>query len=119
MQMCCVCAQSCLTCGHMDGSPPGSSVHGIFQARILKWAVIFSSRGSSPPRDGTHFSSILRHILYRGATWETCATLQEKGKMTLGKAVRPGSVPWTTESDSVGPELGVVSHRGLFPGLEN
>ena len=34
-----------------DCSPPGSSVHGIFQARILEWVTIFSSRRSSPPRD--------------------------------------------------------------------
>ena len=34
----------------MDCSPPGSSVHGIFQARILEWVAIFSSRGSSQPR---------------------------------------------------------------------
>ena len=33
-----------------------SSVHGILQARILEWVAISSSRGSSQPRDGTHFS---------------------------------------------------------------
>ena len=39
----CVCAQLCLTlCDPMDCSPPGSSVHGIFQAGILEW-VAFSS----------------------------------------------------------------------------
>ena len=39
--------QSCLTlCNPMDCSPPASSVHGIFQARILEWAAISSSRGS-------------------------------------------------------------------------
>ena len=37
----------------MDGSPPGSSVHGIFQARILEWVSIPFSRGSFPPRDQT------------------------------------------------------------------
>ena len=43
-----VCDQSCPTlCNPMDNSPPGSSVHGIFQARILKWVAISSSRGSS------------------------------------------------------------------------
>ena len=43
--------QSCLTlCGHIDCSPPGSSVHGIFQARILEWVAIFCSRGSSQIR---------------------------------------------------------------------
>ena len=36
--------QSCLTlCDPIDGSPPGSSVHGIFQARILEWVAIFFS----------------------------------------------------------------------------
>ena len=35
----------------MDCSPPGSSVHGIFQARILEWVAISSSRGSSQSRD--------------------------------------------------------------------
>ena len=37
----------------MDGSPPGSSVHGIFQASTLEWVAISSSRGSSQPRDRT------------------------------------------------------------------
>ena len=37
-------------CNPMDGSLPGSSVHGIFQVRILEWVAIFFSRGSSWPR---------------------------------------------------------------------
>ena len=53
----CVCAKSCLTLrDSMDCSPPGSSVHGILQARILVWVVMLSSRGSCPPRDGTCIS---------------------------------------------------------------
>ena len=49
--------QSCPTlCSPMDYSPPGSSVHGILQARILEWVAIPSSRGSSPPRDQTGVS---------------------------------------------------------------
>ena len=52
----CVClrvhAQSCLTlCNPIDCSLLGSSVHGIFQARILKKAAIYYSRGSSQPRE--------------------------------------------------------------------
>ena len=48
----CLAAQSCLTlCDPMDCSPPGSSVHGTSQARLLEWVVIFFSRGSSQPRD--------------------------------------------------------------------
>ena len=51
--------QPCLTLRDpMDCSPPGSSVHGISQARILKWVAISFSRGSSLPRDRTHVSGI-------------------------------------------------------------
>ena len=53
-------AQSCLTlCDPMDYSPPGSSVHGISQARILEWVAISLSRGSSQPRDRTQVSRIV------------------------------------------------------------
>ena len=45
---CVLVAQSCPTlCDPMDCSPPGSSVHGILQARILEWVAISFSRGSS------------------------------------------------------------------------
>ena len=45
-------AQSRLTlCNPTDCSPPGSSIHGIFQARVLKWVAISFSGGSSRPRD--------------------------------------------------------------------
>ena len=55
----CMCALSCLTlCDLMDCSPPGSSVHGIFQARILEWVATSFSRGSSQPRDRTRISCI-------------------------------------------------------------
>ena len=47
-------AQSCpALCDPMDCSPPGSSVHGILQARILEWVAMPSSRESSPHRDRT------------------------------------------------------------------
>ena len=45
-------------CDPMDCSPPGSSVHGILQARILEWVAIPFSRGSSQPRDRTLVSYI-------------------------------------------------------------
>ena len=48
---CVIVSQSCPTlCDPMDCSPPGSSVHGPFQARILEWVAIYFSRGSSQPR---------------------------------------------------------------------
>ena len=52
-----VLTQPCPTlCDATDCSPPGSCVHGILQTRIPEWAAISSSRGSSWPRDWTHFS---------------------------------------------------------------
>ena len=49
LSYCCLVAKFCLTLSDpMDGSPPGSSVHGISQARILEWVAISYSRGSSP-----------------------------------------------------------------------
>ena len=57
-------AQLCLTLWDpMDCSLPGSSVHGIFQARILEWVAIAFSRGSSRPRDWNRVSCIVdRHF---------------------------------------------------------
>ena len=42
----------------MDFHPPGSSVHGVFQARILEWVAIPFSRGSSQPKAPTHSSCL-------------------------------------------------------------
>ena len=60
--------QSCPTlCDPVGCSPPGSSVHGIFQARVLEWVAMSFSRGSSQPRDQTHIASVSytdRQILY-------------------------------------------------------
>ena len=59
MYICVLVTWSCRTlCNPMDYSPPGSSVHGIFQARVLEWVAISSSRGSFQHRDWTQFSCI-------------------------------------------------------------
>ena len=51
--------QSCLTlCDPVGYSPPGSSVHGILQARLLEWVAILFSRESFEPRDQTQVSCI-------------------------------------------------------------
>ena len=61
----------CLTlCDPMDSSPPGSSVHGIFQAWILEWVAISFSRGSSWPRDWTRVSRIAGRCFTIWATRE-------------------------------------------------
>ena len=73
--------QSCPTlCDPMDCSPPGSSVHGILQARILEWVACPFSKGSSQPRDRTCISRIAgrfftiwatREAPDKGKSWET------------------------------------------------
>ena len=69
-----MCTQSCPNlCSSIDCSPPGSSVHGIFQARILEWVAISSSGGTSWPRDRTwvsYFSCIGSGFFTTSATWE-------------------------------------------------
>ena len=60
----CLVFQSCPTlCDPTDCSPPGSSVHGVSQARILEWVVIFSSKETSRSRDQTRVSCIGRYSL--------------------------------------------------------
>ena len=62
-------AQLCPTlCDPMDSSQPSSSVHGIFQARILEWVAISYCRGSSRPRDQTQVSRIVGR---RFTVWAT------------------------------------------------
>ena len=56
-----------LFCNPSDCSPPGSPIHGIFQASIQEWVAISFSRGSFWLRDGTHIG---RWILYHWATRE-------------------------------------------------
>ena len=59
-------------CDPRDCSPPGSSVHGILQARILEWVDIPFSKRSFWPRDWTRIScgsSICRWILYHWFIW--------------------------------------------------
>ena len=68
-----ICVLSASVCNPMDCHPPDSSVHGIFQARILEWVAISFSRGCSQPRDWTCVSKVScigRQILYHWATWE-------------------------------------------------
>ena len=64
--------QSCLTlCDPMDCSPPGSSVHGILQGRVLEWVAFPFSRGSSQPRGSnsglSHRRQILYHLSHQGS----------------------------------------------------
>ena len=64
-------AQACLTlCNAMDCSLPGSSVHGISQAKILEWIAISFSRGSSLTERLNMRPLLGKQILYHCAIWE-------------------------------------------------
>ena len=72
-------AKSCLTlCNLVDWSPPGSSVHGILQARIPEWVAMSFSRGSSWPRDWTLVSCIAGKFFTVWATRETSSPKRDK-----------------------------------------
>ena len=83
--------QSCLSLHEpVDCSRPGSSVHGIVWARTLEWVCMPSSRGSSPPRDGTRVSHVrgmgrrvLQHRLHLG---ESCSVEVVKLERVRGGA---------------------------------
>ena len=65
--------QSCLTlCDPMDCSPPGSSVHGILQARIVEWVAISFPRGSSQSREEkVVFKSMKNNLIIKKYKLET------------------------------------------------
>ena len=82
-------AQVCLTlCDPMDYSLPGSSVHGIFQAIVLKWITISFSRGSSQHRDRTRVSRIVDRCF---TVWATRENLSEVKSLSRARLF---ATPW-------------------------
>ena len=76
----------CLTlCNSMDCSLPGSSVHSIFQARVLEWVAISFSRESSRPRDQTWVSHIVSRRFY---------CLSHQGSQLGRHETNPRATPW-------------------------
>ena len=124
----CLVAQSFLTlCDPMDCSPPGSSVHGILQARILEWVAILFSRGSSwqgdwiqSPALSVQFSSFAQSCLTLCDPVD-CITpgfpvhhqllgLSQTHVHRVGDAIQP-SHPLSSPSP---PALNLSQHQGLF-----
>ena len=79
----------------MDCCPPGSSVHGIIQPRVLEWIATSSFRGFSRPRDWTGISCvsyIVMKILYHWATWKAIVS-----SLLYGNFTRLKNVPWVNK----------------------
>ena len=79
---------------HMDCSLPGSSAHGISQARILEWVAISFSRGSSWPRD-RNCTSCTGRILYNWATWEAQRASAQFSSSVVSNSLRPHGLQHT------------------------
>jgi len=129
-------AQLCPTlCHPMDCSLPCSSVHGIFQARVLEWVAISFSRGSSQPRDWTWVFHIVGrcfvHIIVPGVTvhfLEGCAWHLRHSMGASHSAVSnslwPHGLysPWNSPGQNTGVGSlsllqGIFPTQGLNPGL--
>ena len=105
-------AWSCLTlCDPVDCSPPGSSVHGVLQARILEWVAIPFSRGSSQPRDQTLVSCTADRFFTMGAIRKAHKISTQMGGVGMGKGQQ--SHREQNEPGLVGGrrEEGTLSHK--------
>ena len=101
-------ARSCPTlCNLMDYSPPGSSIHGILQARILQWVAIPFPRGSFWPRNWTPVSYIAGKYFTIWATREAQNGWRKGGKYTIQynnsawkqKEILPFATAWLNLED--------------------
>ena len=121
----CVCAysvaQACQTlCSSGDCSPPGSSVHGVFSARMLEWVAISSARGSSWSRDWTCVSWIAGRFFTRWATRGAQNKQQWQWKWYLSECPVPSAAASTLQvasSASSGlSRLSQFQHKYPHPG---
>ena len=107
--------KSCPTlCNPVDCSPPGSSVHGISEARILGWDVISFSKGSSQSRDQTHVSCIAGRFFTIWTTRKAIIgnTSCSKGGIEVG----PHGTTWTDHLWSRPEAASLRAMEGLSEG---
>ena len=105
-------------------SQPGSSVHGIFQARVLEWGAIAFSRGSSWPSDWTQVSHIVGRFFTLWATrevptprWGRQNPRISPQNQAKGPWLRPGARPWDITNQ--GALFGSILVWTLFPHVRN
>ena len=120
----CMCAKSLLSClilcDPMDCSPPGSSVHGILQARTPEWVAYLFSRASSQPsiKSTSVMSLALSDMFFTiSTTWETQVYVQtkKKGKNEYYWLSHPASQPKEEKGEALGPQAFVI---GLWGSLK-
>ena len=99
----------------VDCSPPSLSVHGILQARILKWVAISFSRGSSWPRDRTQVSHIAGRCFNLWATREALSVYRKMQKSGLTESIAfvCNSAIWSQYSVFSHPEFPWASPWGV------
>ena len=109
--------QSCLTlCDPMNCSLPGSSVHGIPQARILEWVAISSSRGSSQLRDWTHISYVScidRQAVYTSTTWGAQQLFVLSARSSVNLKLLKTKVCGRRKMVGAGGKMDVCSRTGI------
>ena len=108
-------------CHPMDCSPPGSSVHGIFQERILEWVVIPISRGSAPSRDRTWVSCIAGRFFTVWAIKEAplgtyIATFYKSDVLKIVFLRRRGRDKHFSDNTGLSPEMMVFPWQPGTPG---
>ena len=100
-----------------DCSPPGSSVHGILQARVLEWVAMPSSRGSSQLRDRTHISFICcfcRWVLFLAPPGKPCL----RTKVPNLQDLMPDDLRWSwcnNNRNKVHNKLNVLESSRIIP----
>ena len=110
-------AQSWLTlCDPMGYSPPGPSVRGILQARILQWVAISFSRGSSRPRDRTEDSCIAGRFLIIWGTREVLEQWRPLFKYSKVPQASRKTEFWVNTALGLDLSLGHLKQRLLIPG---
>ena len=101
--------QLCLTlCDPMDCSPPDSSIHGIFQARVLEWVVISSSRGSSWLTSAGRFftnwatrETRIRVQRYSKRLWNICNYIKISGRIGRGHNKTLMGISWHDQKSNI------------------
>ena len=107
----CLVAYSCLTlCNPKDYSLPGSSVHGILQARILEWVAISFSRGSSWSRDWAWVSCIAGRFFTIQAIGKSIHVLVVRNGATMNIGVHVSFESKVFHFFSYIPKVGLLDH---------